>query len=230
MIRILKKNRKFIVTILFLVIVCIIYKSHENMSFFFKDGTGTIEYDGYIYSLDCNEIRQTVNLNIEKIQTFENGILYVLELEQIDVENEWDEIRMGRRYLGYFYVTEDEIYRVPVASYGGYTEEQTKEVVKGIKDDVRSFMEQATVVCSEEGTTEQVDKNGYHTRVAVDGDKRIFQLFNEYTGGTKDYETIVWQRGKGIVYYKRGAGNMLMHVEFESKFESFYKTEEYGAI
>ncbi len=194
--------------------MCIMYKTPKNKSFFFEDGTGTVEYDGYIYSLDCNEISQKVTLDIEQVQIFESGILYTLELEQIVVENEWDEIKMGRRYLGYFYVTENKIYRVPVASYEGYTEEQTKEVLNLIENDVQSFIEQATIVCSEEAIEEQVDENGYHTMVVVDGEKRIFQLFNEYTSGTKDYETIVWERGKGIVYYKRGAGNMLMHVEF----------------
>lgn len=202
------------IVIFLLASMCIIYKTNENRSFFFSDGTSTVEYAGYIYSLDSNEVYQNVYLDIEKIQKFERGILYTLELEQLDVENKWDEIKMGRRYLGYFYVTEDKIYRVPVASYEGYTEEQTKELVNLIENNEQSFIEQATIVCSEDGMDEEVDKNGYHTVIKVDGEKRIFQLYNEYISGTKDYETIVWERGKGIIYYKRGAGNMLMHIEF----------------
>lgn len=182
--------------------------------FFYTEGTSTIEYNGYIYPLSCVEKKQKVYLDVTEIETFENGTLYTLELQQIEANEEWGDISMGRRYLGYFYVTEDMIYRRAVETYDGFTEAQTKKWIALIESDEQSFIEQCYVVCSEEAVPDMEHENDYHTYIEAVGDLRIFQLYNDYVGGTDDYETIVWQKGKGIVYYEHGAGGMLMHVAF----------------
>ncbi len=59
-----------------------------------------------------------------------------------------------------------------------------------------------------------MDDAGYHAFVEADGEKRIFRYYNDYFYGSKDYLLMVWEKGKGIVYYMHGNGQKNMHVEF----------------
>lgn len=161
-----------------------------------------------------NEIRQNVTLNIIKLESFEDSELYALELEQLDVRDSEDMMTMGRRYLGYFYVTKTNIYRIPIYDYNGFTEEQNQAIIDLIKQDEETFFEMSHIVCNVEGVEDSLDEQGYHSGVKKEGSKRIFYYYNDDMSGTKDYEEIVWEREKGIIYYKRGAGSMKMHIEF----------------
>ena len=190
------------------------YEKTTKNDFFYTGGTQTVTYNGYIYSLNANEIWQDVYLDVTEIETFENGTLYTLELQQIDVEDEWDEIRWGRRQLGYFYVTDDIIYKRTVRSEEGFTEEETSNCISLIESDEQAFIEQCYVVCSDTAVADVEHENDYHTYIEAIGDVRSFQLYNDYIGGTDAYETIIWQKGKGIVYYQFGEGDMRMHIAF----------------
>ncbi len=182
--------------------------------YFFQDGVSEAEYEGFFYPLSCREIEQNVILNIVLIDTFKEGKLFTLELEQLQVTDPEDEITMGRRYLGYFFVTEQTIYRMHVKDYEGFTDEQTRDIVECIKQNFNTFIDMCDIVCSDNEIEDYVDEDGYHTGVRVSGNQRIYYLYNEYTSGTKEYEKIVWEEEKGIVFYERGAGSMLMHIEF----------------
>ena len=187
---------------------------YENPYFFTEDQV-RIEYEGFFVPLSCREIEENIHLNIIKIKEFEDEILYALELDQLETtEDPLDEIRMGGRYLGYFYVTPNTIYRMPLPDMNGFTSEQNEKIIRLIQESKVEFLSHCTVVCNEEGTEDIADENGWHEFVEVDGDKRIFHMYNDYAGGTKEYENIVWEKGKGIIYYMHGSGSMLMHVEF----------------
>ncbi len=186
----------------------------EVNPYFYKKGTTEMTYEGFIYPMSYREIWQEVTLDITKLGTFANGGLYALELEQPEVSDPEDMITMGRRYLGYFYVTENTIYRMPVSTYEGITEEQTKSIVELLKEDEKIVLSTCHIVCNEEGIEDIVDENGYHSGIKVDDNRRTYYYYNEDSSATKDYEEIVWEKGKGIVYYKRGSGSMNMHIEF----------------
>lgn len=190
--------------------------------YFFKEGQSEAVYEGYFLPLSFREIKQNIVLNIQKIEVFENGELYSLELDQLEpTDDPLDSIRMGARYLGYFYVTEDIIYRVNTGISSIDREGMTKEAVEDMNENIikliheegEDFLEECLIVCNEEGTENTADENGWHEYVEVDGDRRIFHMYNDYVSGTKEYEQIIWEKGKGITYYQHGAGNMLMHVE-----------------
>lgn len=194
-------------------------KSAVNPYFFNSDDT-RVEYEGFFYPLSYNEIEQNINLNITKIQSFKNGDLFTLELDQLDVTDPLDEISWGQRYLGYFYVTEDIIYRMAEPNLlreqqkAGFSDELTQKVIRLIEENERDFLAQCVIVCNENGTENIVDENENHQFVEVDGERRIFHIYNDYVGGTREYQEIVWEKGKGITYYKHGSGSMRMHVEF----------------
>lgn len=217
----ISKNKKMLI---FVFIPIIIYMSGcsnnfatgDNYinSYFFKPEQISIEYEGFFLPLSCTEIQQDIILNIIEISTFEDGTLFALELDQLDVMDPLDEISMGGRYLGYFYVMDDTIYRMRLLSFDGFTDEKTEEIIALIEKDQESFFNECDIVCSESGTDDIPDENGWHTYVEVDGDRRVFNMYNEYVSGTKEYEQIIWEKGKGITYYKHGSGSMLMHIEF----------------
>ncbi len=187
----------------------------QNMNpYFFSPGTTEVTYQGYFVPLSCNEINQNINLNIMKIAALDEGELFALELDQLQpTEDPVDVISMGRRYLGYFFVTEDTVYYRAVQDFDGFTEERNQEIVKMIQND-DSFLTTSNIVCCEEGTPDVVDENGYHTYVEVLDKQRIFHYYNDYSEGTKDYMTMVWEKERGLVYYVCGTGEMFMHVEF----------------
>lgn len=191
----------------------VIERTPQENPYFFINNQTEVQYEAFIYPLSCNEIWETVTLDIREVNTFENGTLYELELRQIDVEDELDEIAWDRRYLGYFYVTVDKIYRHALWTMDGFTEEQTEYLVQLLRSDEQAFLEECVIVCSEEEIPDEVDENGYHTMVEVDGDRRIFRYYNDYDGGTRPYKRMIWEKGKGLVYYMYGAGAMLMHIE-----------------
>lgn len=195
--------------------------------FFYNPNEKKVAYEGYIYPLSYSgEIWTDVYLNIKEIERFDDGILYALELDQIDVDDPWDGIEWGRRYLGYFYVTDDIIYNW-ATTMDGFTEESNHEAIRMLREDEKAFLESCYIVCCESGTEDIVDELGYHAFVEADGDRRIFRYYNDYYYGTKGYQLMVWEKGKGLVYYIYGEGSMRMHIEFGVDLEKERQTE-YG--
>ena len=189
-------------------------KNQHNNPYFFKQGQTSVQYEGYFLPLSTNEIKQEVVLNISEIENFDDGKLFTLELEQLEVTDPLDEIAMGRRYLGYFLVTDNIIYFLPRQSNEGYLKEDNEIIIELIKKDWEGFLNKSVIVCSDNGTVDISDEDGWHSYVEVDGSKRVYHLYNDYVSGTKEYEEIVWEKDKGITYYKHGSGSMLMHIEF----------------
>lgn len=202
-------------------------KKEAQNPFFYEPDESNVTYEGYIYPVSYSgEIWTDVSLHITEIERFDDGILYALELDQIDVEDPWDGITWGRRYLGYFFVTEDTIYR-RAAGMDGFTAESDQEMIRMLKEDEEAFLDACSVVCCENGTEDITDELGYHAFVEADGDRRIFRYYHDYYYGTKAYQLMVWEKGKGLVYYIYGEGNMRMHIEFGENLERERQTE-YG--
>lgn len=205
---------------------------HENPYFYTAEQT-QIEYEGYFYTYSYRDIWQNIDLYITKLQAFESGVLYTLELEQLESTDTWDQIALGRRYLGYFYVTDKAIYCAsfsPEASSApeeGYTAAENEKIIHRIQTDETAFLEECYMVCCEDETADTADENGYHAFVEADGDRRIFRLYNDYFYGSKEYMLIVWEKGNGIVYYMHGNGAKNMHVEFGTDLERQQQTD-YG--
>ena len=198
------------------------YKEKEDEGvenpWFFDEGQQQIAYDGVIYPLNSYELKQDITLNVFKIAELENGILYGMELDQPSVDDPWDEISWGRRYLGYYYVTNDTIYLSFMPSRlsaddDGYTDERNQEIIRILEDDEEEFINNyCHIVCSTKATDRTPNENGYYGYVVPIGDRCIFRFGNTYTGGTRTYCTIVWEKGKGMTYYLYGEGSRLMEV------------------
>lgn len=220
MYKFIRKNKCVSAIALFVGIsICILHfamvaKNKEKLNdYFFLSGQTQVEYDGIIYPLSYEELKQNINLNIIEVAEGNTGVLYKLELEQPPVEDSSEMISMGRRYLGYYYVTREKIYLRFVEGMDGYTAEKDKKIVEELQADEEAFKGNCLVVCSEENTDRVPDELGYYSYVEIKEDRCTFKRYNSYVGGTKDYYIIEWEKGKGIVYYLHGAGNRLMEIE-----------------
>ena len=191
---------------------CIYQEEKYVNPYFFRPGQREVVYQCYHCSLNGNNIEQNIKLHITKIRELDEGILYTLELDELDEPDPYDRMGSYRRYLGYFYVTEEEIWRVykPDVSY---TAEMTEDVVRRMEETGLEAFDERVIVCNEPGTDSAVDENGWHEYVDVEGDKRIFRLYSAYIGRTTEYKRIVWEKGKGITHYISGTGNKKRHVE-----------------
>ncbi|MCL2253287.1 MAG: hypothetical protein FWC09_02490 [Lachnospiraceae bacterium] len=188
-------------------------------AFFFIYDNVVIEYNGFFVPLSGNEIRQKTKLNIELIKEFDDGKLYTLMLDELnlyDMEDDdpFDQIPLENRMLGYFYITNEQIYRYLLPYDKIYADEENQNIVDKINTNKNDFINSCDIVCSNNGTSDVADEDGWHKYVEEDGNKRIFHIFNDYEGGTRYYEKIIWEENKGIIYYRSGTGAMRMHIEF----------------
>lgn len=186
--------------------------SINSNAYFYAEEETAHTYEGYFYLHSYTDLWQDIDLYIKKLQSFHDGALYALELEQPTSSDPYDNL-LDRKYIGYFYVTAENIYYLPVNAEG-YTQENNNSIINQIKSDEAKFLERCTVVCCENGTEDIIDENGYHAFVEVEGEKRIFRYYNDYFYGSKDYILMVWEKGKGLIYYIHGNGSKNMHVEF----------------
>ncbi len=201
----------------------------ENINaYFYEEGETVHTYEGYFYLHSYTELWQDIDLYITKLESFPNGILYALELQQPLSSDSYDEL-YDRKYIGYFYVMEEAIYYYIdyLTGEDGYSDEDTGRIIKWIRNYETNFLEKSTIVCCEEGTEDITDEDGYHAYVEVKGDRRIFRWYNDYYYGSKAYLLMVWEKGKGMVYYMHGNGGMNMHVEFGHNIKEEQKTD-YG--
>lgn len=216
------KEIAFLILMVILTVCFCGWKTNDENSYFFSKEILKKEYKGFFVPPSYNEVRQTINLNISEIAVWKEGTLYSLELDNLEpTDDPLDYIIRLNRHLGYFYITKDTIYRVgrksshvedPIA-FEAHETIKLMHLVQRIEQKDQTLFVERNIVCNEIGTSNLADENGWHEYVEVDGDKRIFHLYNDYTGGTKEYEQIVWEKGKGITYYLNGAGNMFMHIE-----------------
>lgn len=199
----------------------------EN-AYFYKAEETIHTYEGYFYLHSYTELWQDIDLYITKLENFAEGALYALELEQLESSDPLNKL-YDRKYIGYFYVTDDIIYYYMdnPTSEDGYTDENNRRIIEWIKRDEADFLEYSTIVCCEEGTEDITDENGYHAYVEVEGNKRIFRDYNDYFYGSKGYMLMVWEKGKGLTYYICGSGGMNMHVEFGHNIKEEQKAD-YG--
>lgn len=201
-------------------------KSYSHSNVYFYDAEETVHtYEGYFYLHTYTDIWQDVDLHITNLESFSNGTLYALELEQPESSDPFDKL-LSRKYIGYFYVTDQVIYYL-AANEDGYTDENNSAITSQIKSDEEKFLEQCIIVCCEDGTENITDENGYHAYVQADGERRIFRYYNDYLYGSKDYMLMVWEKGNGLTYYMYGNGAKNMHVEFGNNIKEEHKVD-YG--
>lgn len=168
--------------------------------FFFNSNVSQLKYKGGFLFDDI--IEKDVILNINEIAELKYGKLYELKLDPVEgVPNE-------RLNLGYFYVEEDKIYKI----------EPTEENLNKLKT-TKELPTDSTIVCQDKEMKDNLNKDelGWHQYIEVDGDKRVYNSYNNQTD-TGYYESFTWGKNKGLTYYKSGFGAESDSIELQLSF------------
>lgn len=80
----------------------------------------------------------------------------------------------------------------------GDRRDMDKEAMQMVRDGV---YKQCMIVCDEIETEEVEDENGMHGYVERNGNRRIFHGYCDTVRGRKEYEIIVWEKGREIICY-----------------------------
>ncbi len=192
-----------------------LYNDDLSNPYFFGDNVEYVEYGSYITPMtnedDVYYYEGDVTLKINHLERFEKGNLYTLEILQPEFKYPDDVIGEGNQYLGYFYVTPDEIY-LRYASEDGYTDEENQAVIDYLTKNEENLGEEFNLVCVNENVDKLNDDRCH--KIEVNGDQITFRNYSEYEGGTRFYQRIAWEKNKGIIHYRAGRGAQLFHTEF----------------
>lgn len=186
--------------------------------YFFPEGLTTVTYDGYFHfkerNLRENKLEREVmhsekiTLNIRKERIFEHGILYSMEISDNGAfyfgGNDWGEENRSYLNLGYFYVQEDKIYKL----YLNYFMPE-REIEDDITEEELLENKSTRIICQSEarhtGEWEDVWPKYWYDCVEIIGDRSEFYGEDSYR---KTFtESFKWQKGLGLVEYRRGSGN-----------------------
>ena len=172
----------------------------DNIYFYPADSqylTATAEY----FELETRTEKEIV-AEIYLVKEYEQGNVYKFAIEPIGYLGE-------ERTNIYFYVTSDKIYRLYSYVYqDGETIEfyDNDELLVQYLDTDAKLIENGTVVCQPEGTTELNNQEAAYS-ISVDGDRVVASRSDEKVNGERGfYERFVWEEGKGLVEYGSGFG------------------------
>jgi len=173
---------------------------------FFKTDVEQLNYKGQFIFDDI--VEKDVKLNIKEVSKLEDGIVYELRMDEIM------EVPEERLSLGYFYVQKDKIYKI----------EPTEENLGKIKDNGQ-LPEDGVIVCQDDEISDGLgEEKGFHRYLEVKGNVREYHSYDNLVESGY-FETIVWEKGKGMISYRSGfgAGRDLIELNLES-----YSKQESG--
>lgn len=165
----------------------IVDEQSEANSFFNSDIL-QLNYKG-IFLFD-DTLEKDVTLRVNEITSLKDGKVYEFKLDPIDgIPNE-------RLCLGYFYVQKDKIYKM----------EPTEENLNKLKVS-GELPDNSVIVCQDKVIKDELGEgeSGYHHYLEISGDTREFHSYNNQVS-TGYFETIIWEKNKGMISYKSGYG------------------------
>lgn len=165
--------------------------------FFFADNDSPPVYQGLFIFDDT--IEKDVILHIDEVADLSYGTLYELTLEPIEG------VPDTCLSLGYFYVRQDTIYKI------NPTQADLNQLLAG-----EELPKDSLLVCQNEAIqdTLEEDEKGFHQYLDVNGDRREFHSYNNQVE-TGYYESYIWEKGKGLIYFKNGFGAGRASIELE---------------
>ena len=152
--------------------------------YFFKESENKIRYE-----LRChfqNDFSGTAYVLVTEVKCLEEGTLYEIKIDADEAEC----YAYDRFQLGYFFVTEEQIFRV------------SEEL---LEQDAEEWAKTENVICQEEEMEDAVEGKGWHKYICIVDEKCEFHSYNDMVE-TGFYENFTWEKGKGLVEYRSGYG------------------------
>lgn len=224
-----------IVVSLFLILLVILCSENDKEesrhepqnTWFYMPTQKEVEYEGYFYPYSYRDIWQDISLHIKEHEILSKWQLICFRTGSAECDRSVRSIRVGGENIWDITMLRLRIFIICRQTPVGIRRRKMRSIFPGLESEEDLFLKEWTIVCCENGTADVVDDAGYHAFVEADGEKRIFRYYNDYFYGSKDYLLMVWEKGKGIVYYMHGNGQKNMHVEFGTDLKKQQK-EDYG--
>ena len=158
-----------------------------NYNYFFPDSSSEINYK-CVFSYEEGLSEATAMLSIVKLVEYDTGTLFRL------TANYPSQMTTSRTNFSLFYVEQDKIYKLPNTYKYQYTSTE-------------NFRKDGKIVCSEQELEDKLPQNqsGFHEYISANGDIRKYCSYNNQTE-TGFFETFVWQKGVGLIFYESGYG------------------------
>lgn len=130
-----------------------------------------------------------MKLYVNEIVKLKLGTIYELKIEPVEG------VPKERLDLGYFYVEKEKIYKI-VPTEENKISLKKKELPVG-----------STIVCQEKEIVDSLskDQKGEHEYLLINGDQREYHLYNDKVN-TGYFESYIWKKKVGLIYYKSGYG------------------------
>lgn len=165
-----------------------------NNEFFFQD-LQPVHYKANFSFITDTPLPDKVELFINEVLRFKNGILYELKIAYDEdfsgrIYYDWD-----RFHLGYFYIQKDKILLL-----------REPDILNKIKTE-EDIILYSTVVCQNEELKDALkeEEKGFHQYILINGNKKEYHSYNNLVE-TGFYETFIWEKGVGLVSYRSGFG------------------------
>lgn len=163
--------------------------------------TSSLKYTGQFVFLDI--IRTEVEIKEELLWIDDKAIFVKLFLDPIDGVPE------ERLIIGYFYETNDVIYKIAPS------EENLEMIINN------GEIPQGSVIVGQSeplGDVLSENEEGFHHYIDVEGDEIEFHSFNNLTE-TGYYETIIWEKNIGLKLYRSGYGAERESIKLEIRLD-----------
>lgn len=191
------------------------YLTYYDSNSFFKKGNNPYFYTNDDVNLTATftyrdleeQIVRDGTLNIKLVKNYENGDLFKLS---VDDKEKIQECLSEDRLNVYFYVTEDEIYRLWPYIY------QDEEVIRFYNDDdlIVKYLDtddkliaNGELVCCKESVPDKLDwpESGSHVDIIQQNDQVEYDRVDLNANGDRQfYERFIWEKGKGLVEFRSG--------------------------
>lgn len=177
-----------------------------NNPFFYKNDNVYLNATITYRDLE-EEIVRDGTLNMKLVKNYENGDLFKLS---VDDKEKIQECLSEDRLNVYFYVTEDEIYRLWSYIY------QDEEVIRFYNDDdlIVKYLDtddkliaNGELVCCKESVPDKLDwpESGSHVDIIQQNDQVEYDRVDLNANGDRQfYERFIWEKGKGLVEFRSG--------------------------
>lgn len=171
------------------------------------------KFYGEFFSSENEKTNQEVFLDIREIEEFSHGTLYSLELSQDSLNGLQEIIPKEMKYLGYFYVTENEVFFKPFEEIGENVDEYDISIISQAETNGCDFLEEWYNISTTQCTRKNTENYEEILRVEIAGNKCFFydQVYQKNNENKEDY-LIVWEKGRGLLYYFYQTNAMEMYL------------------
>ena len=150
---------------------------------------------------------EQTHIDVYRVTTLQNGSIYKMAVAPIEI---LDRYLTDARLILYFYVTDEEIYRIWSYVYDGgeaITFYNDDDLLTKSLDTEEKIFNNSYMVCRPDHVPDLKEhhEQGMHNIIRLEGNLVMSKMWNVTPNGESYfYENLTWELGKGLRYYESG--------------------------